>query len=491
MALAIATAELRDAGCDTPRLDAELLLADALGVDRARSCTLATRARADGGRRRDRFARAARAAAGAREPVAYILGRARLPPDRAGGRRARADPAAGDRAARRGGARRCRTARACVDVGTGSGAVALALKHERPDLEVARQRRRAPTRSRSRARTPRALGLDVDVRCRATCSTASPASSTPSLSNPPYVAERDLRDARSPRSRATSRTWRCSRGPDGLDDRAPARAGRRRARAPFVALEVGAGQAPAVAALLRDAGFAAVEVPARPRRASSAWWWGGGELRADAADAAAFERCIERRRRRGVPGRHGLRAGLRSRRAEAVARLYALKGRPADKPAAVMFFDRRRGARRAAGAAAARTRAARRGAAARRRDAAAAQPRAAASRSPAGRPATLGAAACRIPDVPALATVARWPVAAVQRQPRRRRRTRDALDEVPGRRSATAPTSCSTAASCRARRRRWSTCGATRHAASGASCARAPCAARGRSPGRLGIVGRP
>src|SRR5690348_5071647 len=72
MSLAIATAELRDAGCDTPRLDAELLLADAMGTTRTqlhlapeRELTLTES---------DRFAELLRRRR-AREPVAYVLGR--------------------------------------------------------------------------------------------------------------------------------------------------------------------------------------------------------------------------------------------------------------------------------------------------------------------------------------------------------------------------------------------------------------------------------
>ena len=133
--------------------------------------------------------------------------------------------------------------------------------------------------------------------------------------------------------------------------------------------------------------------------------------------------------------------------AEAVARLYALKGRPPDKPAAVMFFDR------AAALAALpelppRT-------------------RAAAERllpggvtlllpNPRGRwplacgpdPATLG---LRVPDVPLLARRRRARPAELG-EPRPAAPTRAGWPTCPPA-SATAPTSCSTAASCRARRR--------------------------------------
>ncbi len=57
-------------------------------------------------------------------------------------------------------------------------------------------------------------------------------------------------------------------------------------------------------------------------------------------DAAAFERCIAAGGVAVFPADtvYGLACDPSS--AEAVSRLYALKGRPADKPAAVMWFDR-------------------------------------------------------------------------------------------------------------------------------------------------------
>ncbi|MBA2440109.1 MAG: hypothetical protein H0V50_05480, partial [Thermoleophilaceae bacterium] len=71
-ALSAASAALEAAGCESPRLDAELLLADSLGLDRSVLISdpglevPAGAARLIGERIRRRIAR---------EPVAYILGR--------------------------------------------------------------------------------------------------------------------------------------------------------------------------------------------------------------------------------------------------------------------------------------------------------------------------------------------------------------------------------------------------------------------------------
>ena len=133
-ALDSALVALTAAGVENPRLDAELLLADALGVDRTRlylDRDLEVR-----GPSVRRFQELVRRRAVQREPVAYLLGSKGF---------RRLDLAVDGRvliprpetellveltvAALPTGGR-------VVDVGTGSGAIALALADERPDLSV-------------------------------------------------------------------------------------------------------------------------------------------------------------------------------------------------------------------------------------------------------------------------------------------------------------------------------------------------------------------
>ncbi len=251
MALAVATAELRDAGCDTPRLDAELLLADAIGTTRTQLHLAPERelTRAES----DRFAELLRRRR-AREPVAYVLrkrafryielrvdARVLVPRPESEGlveTGLRLPP----------GAR-------VVDVGTGSGAIALALKHERPDLEVlgADVSHDALALARENAD---ALGLDVTF-VHSDLLDGVEGEVDAVLSNPPYVAKRDLGTLQ-PEVIAEPDVAVFG-GHDGFEivrRLVPAAV----QRAPLVAIEVGMGMAQTVGAMLREAGAAAIEV---------------------------------------------------------------------------------------------------------------------------------------------------------------------------------------------------------------------------------------
>jgi release factor glutamine methyltransferase len=241
-ALEAAVSALTAAGCDTPTLDAEVLIADSLGADRAllhASPDLAitsAQARVIGERVRRRVVR---------EPVAYILGRR-------GFRRIElfvdsrvliprpetellVDVAlelpAGSRV---------------HDVGTGCGAVALALTDERPDLVVSASDASPGAVDVARANAAR-LGLPLEVSVEYGIP-AGPFDLV--LANLPYVRE-DEWDGLAPEIRRYEPREALVSGPDGLDairELCAAAPGGTR-----LALEHAPSQAAAVRALLDDA----------------------------------------------------------------------------------------------------------------------------------------------------------------------------------------------------------------------------------------------
>jgi release factor glutamine methyltransferase len=248
-ALDSALIALTASGVDTPRLDAELLLADAIGAGRADVVAGASRELEPGQARR--FGEHVRRRV-QREPVAYILGgkgfrtielevdpRVLIPrPETEHLVEAALDLARGARV---------------VDVGTGSGAVALALKAERPDLRVAATEVSTGALAVARANAAR-LGLDVELLQGDLLEPVEgPVDAV--LSNPPYVADRD-RLTLAPEILRFEPAEALFAGADGLDvirRLAPAAAA---SGASLAAFEVGMGQAAAVAELLRAASFA-------------------------------------------------------------------------------------------------------------------------------------------------------------------------------------------------------------------------------------------
>jgi release factor glutamine methyltransferase len=248
--LAGAVQRLSTAGCDTPRLDAELLLAEALGAGRAQ-VLICSRRRLDGfpARRFEALLRRREA----REPVAYILERKGFRHLELAVDRRVLVPRPETELLVEAGLRLPRRA-AVVDVGTGSGAVALALKHERPDLRVTATDASRDALAVARANARR-LGLEVSFH-RADLLAAVPGRFDAVLANLPYVADTELTGL-PPEVAHHEPRLALSGGRDGLDTIRGLVA--QSAGAGFVALEVGAGQAAAVAGLLGTAGFATVE----------------------------------------------------------------------------------------------------------------------------------------------------------------------------------------------------------------------------------------
>jgi release factor glutamine methyltransferase len=249
-ALDSAVVALQAAGVDTPRLDAEVLLAHALGVDR--TALVIDRDRRVEGPAVRAFQDAVRRRSVEREPVAYITGvkgfrhidlqvdsRVLIP-------RPETETLVEAALGLPPGAR-------VVDVGTGSGAVALALKDERPDLDVVATDASPDALAVARANAAR-LGLDVRFFQGDLLDGAGEVDAV--VANPPYVRDGTPLQPEIARHEPPVALYA---GADGLAviRRLAAQAGASAAR--FVALEVGIGQAGAVAAVLVDAGFGTTE----------------------------------------------------------------------------------------------------------------------------------------------------------------------------------------------------------------------------------------
>jgi len=257
-ALDAAADALHAAGIEEPRLDAEVLLAEAMGVDRV---MLATEAQAE-------VAPAAARLYGEmvrrrlrREPVAYILGRKgfrRL--ELAVDRRVLIPRPETELLVEVALERRPENV---LDVGTGSGAIALAVADELPGCAVTATDTSPAALEVARAN---AEGLGLADRVRFLAGSVPEGEFDLVLANLPYVSERHWPALQPEVTRWEPREALLA-GPDGLDAYRFFLPECGRAFGPYpagssttLAVEVGEGQGPAVTELMERAGFGGVEV---------------------------------------------------------------------------------------------------------------------------------------------------------------------------------------------------------------------------------------
>jgi release factor glutamine methyltransferase len=252
-ALTAAADAMAAAGVETPRLDAELLLAEATGWERTRMAAepeaeippAAARRFGEMVRRRLR-----------REPVAYIVGRRGFRQlDLVVDRRVlipRPETELLVELALELQPRRV------LDVGTGSGAIALAIAAELPGCEVLASDTSSRALEVARTNAER-LGLAGRVELIGEPVPAAVGELDLIVANLPYVSEVDW-DGLEPEVTQWEPREALLAGPDGLDvfrSAIPALAA-----GPMVALEVGEGQAAAVGELLHGVGFDSIETRA-------------------------------------------------------------------------------------------------------------------------------------------------------------------------------------------------------------------------------------
>jgi release factor glutamine methyltransferase len=242
-ALAEAERRLAGAGVETPRVDAEWLVAHLLDTTRS---GLAARLDDDVEGLEPLLVRRE-----AREPLAYVLGewgfrRLTLKTDsRALVPRPETETLVERALALVGGIERPRI----LDVGVGSGAIALALKDERPDALVTGVDVSPDALALARENAER-LGLEVDLRRGDGASVAAEGWDVV-VANPPYVES--LEDVQPELQREPEVALLGS----GEHERLA-----RATRARCIAFEVGDGQAGDVAAMLERLGCTGVEVTA-------------------------------------------------------------------------------------------------------------------------------------------------------------------------------------------------------------------------------------
>ncbi len=249
-------------GVDAPRLTAELLLAHALGCDRVRLYLDFDKPLGDPELARYRELVRRRAEG---EPTAYLVGRREFfgHPFQVDARVLVPRPdteALVEAALER--TRSVSMSMRALDLCTGSGCVAVTLAKERPTSTVYATDASEDALAVARENALRLGAYNVALRAGDLYGAVDPALRFDVITaNPPYVARGEvptlMQDVRDFEPRMALEA-----GDDGLDviRRVVAGAPAHLVPGGVLAVEVGAGQAPAVAELLRAAGFAAIEL---------------------------------------------------------------------------------------------------------------------------------------------------------------------------------------------------------------------------------------
>jgi len=246
-------AQLAQAGCETPQLDAEILVAHALGTDRTGLRRMPDEPL---GEANEAAARGLLARRALREPVAQIVGYRWFRNIQVGVDSSVLTPRPETELLVEWGVGLPADARV-ADIGTGSGAIALALADERPDLQITASDVDAGALDVARGNAAR-LGLEIafvqgDLLDAVDCELDA------LISNPPYISDSALTGLE-PEVVDYEPHLALAAGPDGLEtvERLVEQAALR--KIPRIALEIGAGQADRTAALLAEAGWAHVEI---------------------------------------------------------------------------------------------------------------------------------------------------------------------------------------------------------------------------------------
>ncbi len=246
------TAYLKEKGSSSPRLDADLLLAHALGVERLQLYTDSERPLTppELSRARELVGRRAR-----REPVAYLLGERAFRRLRLGVGPEVLVPRPETEVLVEWALAVAPEGGSVLDWGTGSGAVALALADEGPGLRVTAVDRSPEALERARANGVRCAGAPVEWLLSDGFAAVAGRRFDVIAANPPYLSPADLAEA--PAELGFEPEGALVSGPTGLEavERIVREAPDHLEPGGWVLIEVGDTQAGAAEALLGEAGL--------------------------------------------------------------------------------------------------------------------------------------------------------------------------------------------------------------------------------------------